>query len=32
MLLAVRALIDWYLERNEGRSSEPPEVQDIPVL
>ena len=32
MLLAVRALIDWYLERNEGRSGEPPEVQDIPVL
>jgi hypothetical protein len=32
VLLAVRALIDWYLERNEGRSSEPPEVQDIPVL
>ena len=32
VLLAVRALIDWYLERTEGRSSEPPEVQDIPVL
>jgi hypothetical protein len=32
VLLAVRALIDWYLERDEGRSSEPPEVQDIPVL
>lgn len=32
VLLAVRALIDWYLDRSEGRSGEPPEVQDIPVL
>jgi hypothetical protein len=32
VLLAVRALIDWYLERNEARSGEPPAVQDIPVL
>jgi hypothetical protein len=32
VLLAVRALIDWYLERNADRSSAPPEVQDIPVL
>lgn len=32
VLLAVRALIDWYLERSERRSGEPPEVQDIPVV
>ena len=32
VLLALRALIDWYLERSEGRSGEPPEVQDIPVV
>ena len=32
VLLAVRALIDWYLERIERRSGEPPEVQDIPIL
>jgi hypothetical protein len=32
VLLAVRALIDWYLERTESRSDEPPEVQDIPVI
>ena len=32
VLLAVRALIDWYLERNEARRSQPSEVQDIPIL
>jgi hypothetical protein len=31
VLLAVRALIDWYLERSERRRSEPVEVQDIPI-
>jgi hypothetical protein len=31
LLLAVRALIDWYLERVERRRSEPAEVQDIPI-
>src|SRR5947209_20061536 len=32
LLLAVRALIDWYLERIERRRSEPPtEVEDIPI-
>jgi hypothetical protein len=32
LLLAARALIDWYLERLEGRKVEPAEVQDIPIL
>ncbi|MBV9311266.1 MAG: hypothetical protein JOZ73_10555 [Solirubrobacterales bacterium] len=32
LLLAVRALIDWYLERSERKRSEPTEVQDIPIL
>jgi hypothetical protein len=32
LLLAIRALIDWYLERAERRRSAPTEVQDIPVL
>jgi hypothetical protein len=31
VLLAVRALIDWYLERSERRRSEPVEVEDIPI-
>ena len=31
LLLALRALIDWYLERTERRRSEPVEVQDIPI-
>lgn len=31
LLLALRALIDWYLERSEQRRSEPSEVQDIPI-
>jgi hypothetical protein len=32
VLLAVRALIDWYLERVERRKASPVEVQDIPIL
>jgi hypothetical protein len=32
VLLAVRALIDWYLERTERRRAEPAQVQDIPIL
>jgi hypothetical protein len=32
LLLAVRALIDWYLERAEQRRAAPTEVQDIPIL
>jgi hypothetical protein len=32
VLLALRALIDWYLERVERRRGEPDEVHDIPIL
>jgi hypothetical protein len=32
VLLAVRALIDWYLERTERHRAEPAQVQDIPIL
>ena len=32
VLLALRALIDWYLERSERNRSSPAEVQDIPIL
>jgi hypothetical protein len=32
VLLAVRALIDWYLERSERHPAEPHQVQDIPIL
>jgi hypothetical protein len=32
ILLAVRALIDWYLERAERRRAAPVEVQDIPIV
>ncbi len=32
VLLALRALIDWYLERSERRGTEPVEVQDIPIM
>jgi hypothetical protein len=32
VLLALRALIDWYLERAEVRRAEPVEVQDIPIM
>jgi hypothetical protein len=31
LLLALRALIDWYLERAERRRAEPAEVEDIPI-
>jgi hypothetical protein len=31
LLLAVRALINWYLERLESHRDEPAEVQDIPI-
>ena len=31
VLLAIRALIDWYLERLEQQRSEPAEVEDIPI-
>jgi hypothetical protein len=32
LLLALRALIDWYLERLERRRDQAVEVQDIPIL
>jgi hypothetical protein len=32
VLLAIRALIDWYLERLEQRRSEPAKIEDIPIL
>jgi hypothetical protein len=32
VLLSLRALIDWYLERLERRRAEPVEVQDIPIV
>ncbi len=32
MLLALRALIDWYLERLDRRREQGVEVQDIPIL
>jgi hypothetical protein len=32
VLLALRALVDWCLERAEGRPATPTEVQDIPIL
>jgi hypothetical protein len=32
LLLALRALIDWYLERLERRREDAVEVQDIPIL
>jgi hypothetical protein len=31
VLLAIRALIDWYLERIDRRRTEPVEVEDIPI-
>jgi hypothetical protein len=31
LLLAVRALVDWYLARLEQQRTTPVEVQDIPV-
>jgi hypothetical protein len=32
VLLALRALIDWYLERTERARSRPTSVEDIPIL
>jgi hypothetical protein len=32
VLLALRALIDWYLERTEQARSQAAEVEDIPIL
>ena len=32
VLLALRALIDWYLERSERRRAGPSDVEDIPIL
>jgi hypothetical protein len=32
LLMALRALIDWYLERAERRQAEPAVVQDIPIV
>jgi hypothetical protein len=32
LLLALRALVDWYIERLEGRRDEPVQVEDIPIL
>jgi hypothetical protein len=32
ILQAIRALLDWYIERLERPRSEPVEVQDIPIL
>jgi hypothetical protein len=32
VLLAIRALIDWYLERTERRRSEAVAVEDIPIV
>jgi hypothetical protein len=32
LLVALRALIDWCVERAERRSAPPAEVQDIPIL
>ncbi len=31
LLMALRALIDWYLERSEARRAAPVEVEDIPI-
>ena len=32
LLLALRALIDWYLERLDQRRKTPTQVEDIPIL
>ena len=32
LLLALRALIDWYLERMEQRRKTPTPVEDIPIF
>jgi hypothetical protein len=31
LLMALRALIDWYLERSEQRRAKPSQVEDIPI-
>jgi hypothetical protein len=31
LLLALRAVVDWYLDRLDQRRREPPEVTDIPI-
>lgn len=31
VLLAIRALIDWYIERLDRRHTDPPPVEDIPI-
>jgi hypothetical protein len=31
LLLAVRAILDWYLERLDGRRAAPAEVEEIPI-
>jgi hypothetical protein len=31
VLVAIRALIDWYIERLDRRPAPPPEVKDIPI-
>jgi hypothetical protein len=32
LLLALRALIDWYVDRLERHRAEPAEVEDIPIV
>lgn len=32
LFTAIRAVIDWYLERSERRAAGPAEVRDIPIL
>jgi hypothetical protein len=32
LLLSLRALVDWYIERLERRRGEPVQVEDIPIL
>jgi hypothetical protein len=32
LLQAIRALLDWYIERLDRQRAEPAEVQDIPIL
>jgi hypothetical protein len=32
LLVAMRALLDWMIERQERAADQPPEVHDIPIL
>jgi hypothetical protein len=32
LLLSMRALIDWYVQRLDRPPDEPPEVRDIPIV